>query len=1221
MTILSDSNTYSLSKKFHKIINLDDFLVAAAPLNMSTNTDKKTSSRPGLAIKIPSSIPEHHHMTTNGYFSSSSSSSISTNYKKSNKFKKFPKTCENVILHTDTELELTSESDCEFETYHDSQYLLRKHLEKMFKNDATKIVIKNHFLLEIPNSLLIFSSKLLYLDLSFNELSDLPESISVLSNLQELSLKENHFHEIPVSIKYLTQLRKLNLSKNKIEYICYEITFLTNLQCLNLKNNNISTIPPHLGIMYKNLQRLCLENNPLDNQSFSLIFPILNKKKHNETRIFTPIPSQVQLSVPTPNKTHPDFNSKRGSSLFPQNYKRNSSGLTKVTTPLATSFPQTPLPKINNNLTREKSPQKNPIETQIGSEKDSSSCYVDLYFEDSDNQSFLSDLNNTPITSKSNLENTSNLEFKSKNLEYFKNPIVNINSQFDYLPKKAESSVNSSSRYSTFSNITIESISIQTPKISAPRPPNKFEISTVNPIPAIGVYSKANKILGIDENSFKKPMPKTNSNKNLNLLSINNSCTNKSHQNTLLLTSNTFKSNLSLKNDINKLQSNENLYNKSMAYRINEKSGNYLDSKLYPKSSSEKISNFKSLEFKDRILSLKNNKNISNVNLLENNPFLVQNDINSLVDSKTIKQNITVNFRGSSKPTRISKSGLYIKNAQGFYEHHDSANTCVSGNKSTNEQILLNNVTDNHIVDNTDSKKHKLSRFSIEYAVKNEITSEGVLDTQGSFCDFYSSTSESTNSYSSDEYSIKDSERKNNNLEIKNEINCIIGSLDIPESEEEVLVSRKKTVSEKVNITKMKSVLEHLRDIWDLKSTSSQENLIKAQMKNRVWKSPKRQSFLSEHQTKPKISKEMHYKVAKELLETEKVYIDSLEAIMTNYYKPISQKKLLGSQEIRAIFSNIEVIYNLHSIHLLPELIKENKENNLSFIGHVISKYAPMFRLYIDYINNYEKSQELCEKIKHLWGKNSILPAGNNSTTFLQMPTSPVDIFSQRTFTRKQSLTISKNDISPTSPTSAFSLQSLLITPVQRIPRYKLLLERLISHTSCEEKDYNKLVEAFEQISLVAHEINESKRRFEQRSIINKLMESSSHFRGQKKLNPNSSLIKYGPLLLNHVVNIRKQMGPENGVPEEDQLQTISVKKKFDYYLLDGILMQCTFNDNTYKVNKIHQLSTKLKPASKLNDHTLRVVDNDCILYFTVYEQNLDEWEQAINGRLDSLCF
>jgi FYVE/RhoGEF/PH domain-containing protein 3 len=44
-------------------------------------------------------------------------------------------------------------------------------------------------------------------------------------------------------------------------------------------------------------------------------------------------------------------------------------------------------------------------------------------------------------------------------------------------------------------------------------------------------------------------------------------------------------------------------------------------------------------------------------------------------------------------------------------------------------------------------------------------------------------------------------------------------------------------------------------------------------------------------------------------------------------------------------------------------------------------------------------------------------------------------------------------------------LQAFLVTPVQRIPRYKLLLEDLYKHTPTDHPDYKSLNEAIKLIT------------------------------------------------------------------------------------------------------------------------------------------------------------
>jgi len=58
-------------------------------------------------------------------------------------------------------------------------------------------------------------------------------------------------------------------------------------------------------------------------------------------------------------------------------------------------------------------------------------------------------------------------------------------------------------------------------------------------------------------------------------------------------------------------------------------------------------------------------------------------------------------------------------------------------------------------------------------------------------------------------------------------------------------------------------------------------------------------------------------------------------------------------------------------------------------------------------------------------------------------------------------------------------LESYLILPVQRIPRYQLLLADLVKHTSPEHVDYRNLVSAQAKMAAVAAHVNEKQKVFE----------------------------------------------------------------------------------------------------------------------------------------------
>jgi len=50
---------------------------------------------------------------------------------------------------------------------------------------------------------------------------------------------------------------------------------------------------------------------------------------------------------------------------------------------------------------------------------------------------------------------------------------------------------------------------------------------------------------------------------------------------------------------------------------------------------------------------------------------------------------------------------------------------------------------------------------------------------------------------------------------------------------------------------------------------------------------------------------------------------------------------------------------------------------------------------------------------------------------------------------------------------------SFLSLPIQRIPRYKLLMEALLKHTEESHPDYENLKKCLDQISVIAEEVNE----------------------------------------------------------------------------------------------------------------------------------------------------
>jgi len=121
--------------------------------------------------------------------------------------------------------------------------------------------LSDNQLTEIPESLTKLSN-LTQLDLRNNKLTEIPESLTKLSNLTQLDLSLNQLTEIPESLTKLSNLTQLYLSSNQLTEIPESIGKLSNLTQLYLSGNQLTEIPESISKL-SNFTWLSLDNNPL----------------------------------------------------------------------------------------------------------------------------------------------------------------------------------------------------------------------------------------------------------------------------------------------------------------------------------------------------------------------------------------------------------------------------------------------------------------------------------------------------------------------------------------------------------------------------------------------------------------------------------------------------------------------------------------------------------------------------------------------------------------------------------------------------------------------------------------------------------------------------------------------------------------------------------------------------------------------------------------------
>ncbi|NES87329.1 MAG: GTPase, partial [Moorea sp. SIO2B7] len=105
-------------------------------------------------------------------------------------------------------------------------------------------------------------SNLTTLDLSGNELTELPEFIGNLSNLTTLDLSGNELTELPEFIGNLSNLTRLDLSRLQLTKLPEFIGNLSNLTTLDLSGNELTELPEFIGNL-SNLTTLNLSGNEL----------------------------------------------------------------------------------------------------------------------------------------------------------------------------------------------------------------------------------------------------------------------------------------------------------------------------------------------------------------------------------------------------------------------------------------------------------------------------------------------------------------------------------------------------------------------------------------------------------------------------------------------------------------------------------------------------------------------------------------------------------------------------------------------------------------------------------------------------------------------------------------------------------------------------------------------------------------------------------------------
>ncbi|CAG9855071.1 unnamed protein product [Phyllotreta striolata] len=200
---------------------------------------------------------------------------------------------------------------------------------------------------------------------------------------------------------------------------------------------------------------------------------------------------------------------------------------------------------------------------------------------------------------------------------------------------------------------------------------------------------------------------------------------------------------------------------------------------------------------------------------------------------------------------------------------------------------------------------------------------------------------------------------------------------------------------------------------------------------------------LSTSEANHQIQKDTRTHVVFELYENEKYYVESLRIVVTKYLEPLKTPEnahLLDANLVDEIFYQIPFLYNHHQVFLteLNERLElwDIKQKIGDVFLEMFSKTA-VIDSYTNYVNNWKRARETLKNAQQ----------------------------SKPAFSRFLEVTSRQH-------TGKLALDSLLIKPIQKFPKYELLLQRLIKHTDENHPDHSLLLAAQRQIHELLLKIN-----------------------------------------------------------------------------------------------------------------------------------------------------
>ncbi|KAK2534955.1 Fgd6 [Columba guinea] len=332
---------------------------------------------------------------------------------------------------------------------------------------------------------------------------------------------------------------------------------------------------------------------------------------------------------------------------------------------------------------------------------------------------------------------------------------------------------------------------------------------------------------------------------------------------------------------------------------------------------------------------------------------------------------------------------------------------------------------------------------------------------------------------------------------------------------------------------------------------------------------PEDQMFCLDFESKAAGKKTKVYHIAKEIMSSEKVFVDVLKLLHIDFRDAVAHaSRQLGKPVIEDRILN-QILYYLPQLYELNrDLLRELEERLSHWLEHqriadIFVKKGPYLKMYSTYIKEFDKNVALLdEQCKKNAGFASVV-----------------------------------KDFEMSPRCASLALKHYLLKPVQRIPQYRLLLTDYLKNLVEESADYRDTQDALAVVIEVANHANDI---MKQGDNFQKLMQIQYSLNGHHEIvQPGRVFLKEGTLMKLS----RKVMQP-----------------RMFFLFNDALLYTTPVQSGMYKLNNMLSLAgMKVKKPTQeayQNELNIESVERSFILSASSATER-DEWLEAISKSIE----